>query len=317
MARAAAVVDPRELPAGPRSSSDDAAALPRTWRLILVSVVAGVAVTVLWSFQLVDSTIGDNVANGLLGYDAKGAAIDGTGMGVAFAFISGLAGSFTACNVAAFSAIAPLSCQRRAMGDVLRPLGWLALGACAVAGTYGAVGALVGTSMPQLSDAMTGDLPVRLIQSIVVFGVIGVVLVWMGLATLRVVPDPLRGLYARRPRAQVLVMGALIGAFLVGRPFPLFHKMFEYAASTHNPLFGGGAFVLQTLGNIVVMATLFVVLSYAGRGAFPRWLGSKPGRVTRFTAGALLVAGTFTFTYWVLRVPAAFGIGWWPSMPWS
>jgi hypothetical protein len=39
--------------------------------------------------------------------------------------------------------------------------------------------------------------------------------------------------------------------------------------------------------------------------------------VTRFIAAALLIAGTFTFTYWVLRAPAAFGIGWWPSMPWS
>ena len=125
MARAASVLGPRELPAGPRSLSEDAAALSRAWRLILVSVVAGVAVTVLWSFQLVDSTIGDNVADNLLGYDAKGAAIDGAGT------------------------------------------------------------------------------------------------------------------------------------------------------------------------------------------------ASKPGGVTRFTAGALLIAGTFTFTYWVLRVPAAFGIGWWPSMPWS
>jgi hypothetical protein len=225
VARAATAVDPREL------LYDDAAATSRTWRLIAVSVLAGVLVTLLWSFELVDSTIGDNVANNLLGYDAKGAAIDGAGMGAVFAFVSGLAGSFTACNIAAFSAIAPLSCQRRAMSDVLRPLGWLALGACGVAGTYGAVGASIGTSIPQLSDAMTGDVPVRLIQSIVVFGVIGLALVWMGLATLRVVPDPLGGLYERRPRAQVLIMGGLIGAFLVGRPFPLFHKMFEYAAS--------------------------------------------------------------------------------------
>ena len=311
MARAATAVDPREL------LYDDAAAPSRPWRLIALSVLAGVLVTLLWSFELVDSTIGDNVANNLLGYDAKGAAIDGAGMGAVFAFVSGLAGSFTACNIAAFSAIAPLSTQRRAMGDVLRPLGWLAAGACAVAGTYGAVGASIGTSIPQLSDAMTGDVPVRLIQSIVVFGVIGLVLVWMGLATLGVMPDPLRRLYERRPHAQVLIMGGLIGAFLIGRPFPLFHKMFEYAASTHNPLFGAGAFVLQTLGNIVVMAALFVLLSYVGRGAFPRWLQSRPGRATRFTAGALLIAGTFTFTYWVLRVPAHLGIGWWPSMPWS
>jgi hypothetical protein len=269
------------------------------------------------AFEFVDSTIGDNVANDLLGYDAKAESLHGAGMGVAFAFVSGLAGSFTACNVAAFSAIAPLSCQRRAMRDVLRPLAWLAAGACAVAGTYGAVGALIGTSLPQLSDATVGDVPVRLIQSFVVFGVIGVVLVGLGLAALGIVPDPLRGLYARHPRAQVVIMGAIIGAFLVGRPFPLFHKLFEYAASTHNALFGAAAFVLQTLGNIIVMAVLFLVLSYAGGGAFPHWLQARPGRVARFTAGALLIAGTFTFTYWVIRVPAAFGIGWWPSMPWS
>lgn len=180
-----------------------------------------------------------------------------------------------------------------------------------------AIGALIGTSIPQLSDAVAGDVPVRLIQSSVVFGIIGLVLLWMGLTTLKVVPDPLRGLYERHPRAQVVIIGALIGAFLIGRPFPLFHKMFEYAASTHDPLFGAAAFVLQTLGNILILATLFVILSYAGRGAFPRWLQSKPGRITRFTASALLIAGAFTFTYWVLRVPAHFGIGWWPTMPWS
>lgn len=286
-------------------------------RLIALSVGLGLLATVVWSFEFVDSTIGDNVANNVLGYDAKGEAISGSGMGIVFAFVSGLAGTFTACNVAGFSAIAPLSCQRRSMGAALAPLGWLAVGACAVSGTYGAVGALVGTGMPQLSDAMAGDMPVRLIQSFVVFGVIGAVLIWMGLATLGAIPDPLRALYARRPRAQVLIMGGLIGGFLIGRPFPLFHKMFEYAASTHNPLFGAGAFVLQTLGNIVVMAALFLVLAYAGNSAFPRWLEARPGRITRFTAGALLIAGTFTFTYWVLRVPSKFGIGWWPSMPWS
>jgi hypothetical protein len=282
-----------------------------------VSVGIGLLAALLWSFTLVDSTIGDNVANTLLGHDAKEEAIAGTGAAIAFAFVSGLAGTFTACNIAAFSAIAPLSCQRRAIGDVLRPLGWLALSACAVAGAYGAIGAAIGTGMPQLSEAMAGDMPARLIQSIVIFGVIGLVLFAMGLATLGVVPNPLAGLYARHARAQVMVMGALIGAFLIGRPFPLFHKMFEYAAERHNPLLGAATFVLQSLGNILVMGALFVLLAYARGGAFPRWLGARPGRLARFTAGSLLAAGTFTFAYWVLRVPANFGIGWWPSMPWS
>jgi AraC-like DNA-binding protein len=315
MSRALAVAEPRA-PAAPSDPALDAGAT-RKWAVIAVGVLAGVAISVLWSFEFVDSTIGDNVANNLLGYDAKARAIDGTGVGVAFAFISGLAGSFTACNIAGFSAIAPLACQRRAMGDVLRPLGWLTAGACAVAGTYGAVGALIGTHIPQLSDAMAGDMPVRLLQSVVVFGVIGLVLIGLGLTTLGVTGDPLRGLYARHPRAQVVIMGGLIGGFLIGRPFPLFHKLFAYAAADHNALFGAGAFILQTLGNILVMAVLFLVLSYAGGGAFPRWLQAKPGRTTRITAGALVIAGTFTFAYWVLRVPAAFGIGWWPSMPWS
>ncbi|HWM09263.1 MAG TPA: hypothetical protein VNO82_07955 [Solirubrobacteraceae bacterium] len=295
----------------------DSAALTGRARLILASCGLGLLVTLLWSFEFVDSTIGDNVANTLLGRDAKADAIGGTGAAIAFAFVSGLAGTFTACNVAAFSAIAPLSCQRRALGDVLRPLGWLTLSACVVAGVYGGIAAAIGTGVPQLSQDMVGEMPVRLIQSSVIFGVIGLVLILMGLSSLRVIRDPLSAFYARRPRAQVVIMGALIGAFLVGRPFPLFHKMFEYAAERQSPLLGAGTFVLQSLGNLVVMGGLFLVLAYAGNGAFPRWLGARPGRLTRFTAGALLAAGMFTFAYWVFRVPSHFGVGWWPSMPWS
>jgi hypothetical protein len=313
----ALVIAEQEVTRNTTTLAADAPAAARRGRLIAGSFAAGVLITLLWSFEFVDSTIGDNVANNVLGYDAKARALDGTAMAVVFAFASGLAGTFTACNVAAFSALAPLSCQRRMVGDALRPLAWLAAGACAVAGMYGAIGALVGRDLPQLSEEMAGDVPVRLIQSFVVFGVIGLLLVWMGLAALGVVRDPLRGLYERHPRARVVVLGALIGGLLIGRPFPLFHKLFEYAASTHNPLFGAAAFVLQSLGNIALMGALFLFLSFAFDGAFPRWLSARPGRLTRFTAGALLVAGTFTFTYWVIRVPAAFGIGWWPTMPWN
>ena len=66
----------------------------------LVSAAAGVLLAVLWSFEFVDSVIGDNVANNLLGHDAKATAIGGTGAGLLFAFVSGLAGTFTACNIA-------------------------------------------------------------------------------------------------------------------------------------------------------------------------------------------------------------------------
>jgi hypothetical protein len=286
--------------------------------LVLACVAAGLALAVVWSFRFVDRTIGDNVANGLLGYDAKARPITGTSMGTLFAFVSGLAGTFTACNVAGFSALAPLTSTRRASFlQSLRGLGWLTLAACGVAGTYGAVGALAGEHIPQLSTRKVGDFPVRLIQSCVGFSLIGVVLITLGLIALRLVRNPLAGVYARHPRAQLVVMGALIGGFLVARPFPLFQKMFQYAASTHNPLFGSLAFMLQTVGNVAVMAVLFVLLTAGTRGRFQRWLAARPGRADRFTAGALLVAGTFTLSYWGLRVPSLFGVGWWPSVPWT
>jgi sulfite exporter TauE/SafE len=108
-------------------------------------------------------------------------------------------------------------------------------------------------------------------------------------------------------------MGALIGGFLIGRPYPLFYKTFEYAASTHNPFYGALAFVLVALGNIIVMALLFLILSMSG---FQAWLRAAPSRVAKFTTAALLIGGAFTIAYWVVRVPAAFGIGWFPQMPW-
>ncbi len=119
------------------------------------------------------------------------------------------------------------------------------------------------------------------------------------------------------PRTDVFVMGLLIGTFLIGRPFPPFKKMFEFAAAEGNPLLGAGTFVLQALGSIVVMVVLFVLLFTFGGGRFRKWLQASPGRIARFTGGALILAGSFTVMYWVFRVPSIFGYGWWPMAPWS
>lgn len=62
---------------------------------------------------------------------------------------------------------------------------------------------------------------------------------------------------------------------------------------------------------------LFVALVVGTRGRVPKWLARRPGRQARAVGGAFLAAGVFTFVDWVLRVPAIFGYGWFPSMPWS
>ena len=291
-------------------------------RVVLVSILVGAVIAALWSFEFVDSVIGDNVANTLLGHDAKETAIAGTLAGIVFAFVSGLAGSFTACNIACFSAIAPLMTDRPTLrtrfGATLRPLGWLSVGMVAVSATYGAIGALLGDHLPQLSRGMVGNgVPVRLLQASVVFGVIGLAFTYLGLAALRLVPDPLERISRRFPYARLILMGGLIGGFLIGRPFPLFYKMFAYAAETHNALYGSLVYTLQSLGNILILAVLFTLLSSAAGSRLQRWMTASPGRAARVTASGLIIAGVFTFLYWDVRLPSLFGYGWYPTAPWS
>ncbi|HEX5594955.1 MAG TPA: hypothetical protein VFX61_02885 [Micromonosporaceae bacterium] len=291
----------------------------RTGRVVLISIAAGILLAILWSYELVDSVIGDNIANQLLGHDARATAVTGTTAGLLFAFVSGLAGTFTACNVAVAASVGPLgqaSQQQRPQRPdgvartLLRAVGYLTLGMVVVSALYGSVGVLVGDRLPQLSTDTVGGMPVRLIQSSVVFGVIGLALTYLGLAALKIVPD----IFARRPVARVVTLGALIGGFLIGRPYPLFRKLFEWTVETGNPLYGAFAFVLQSLGNIAVVAILFTLLAVLSRGRFLRWLSSDPRRSMLISGSLLLALGVFTVVYWVIRVPAMFGFGWFPTM---
>ncbi|HEX8094947.1 hypothetical protein [Jatrophihabitans sp.] len=289
--------------------------------ILLIGLLAGVAMAVLWSFELVDTTIGQNIAKTALGHDARTTPISGLLSGAVFAFVTGIAGSFTACNIAVFGAVGPMVEQqqnrRQGMRSMLRPLGWLVAGMLPVSALYGAIGAWWGTGIPQLSTDKVGDMPVRLLQSSVVFGVIGLALVYLGLAELRMVPDPLAKLQQRYPNARLVALGALIGGFLIGRPFGLFHKMFLYAAERHNPLYGAAIFVLQSLGNMVIMGLLFLLMTMIGRGALVRWMLAKPGRIATVTAISFLAVGVFSVVYWDVRVPAIFGFGWFPTMPYN
>ncbi|TQM84396.1 hypothetical protein FHX81_6840 [Saccharothrix saharensis] len=292
--------------------------------IVLLSSIAGFLLTVVWSAHFVDSVIGDNVANTLLGHDAKETPIQGIAAGIAFAFVSGIAGTFTACNIAAFGAVAPMlgstGTRWAKLVATLKPIGWLAVGMIPVSALYGVLVGIIGTRMPQFSTAANapGTLSSRSIQSLVVFGVIGLVMFYLGLAALGLVRDPFRKISQRFPNAPMVFMGVLIGGFLIGRPFGLFRQMFRDAAESHNPLYGAAAFTLQSVGNIVIMALLFLVLAYFTGGRLQRWLMAKPGRIAAVTAVALIVAGVFTFLYWDIRLLARREIiPWYPTAPWA
>ncbi|MFI1193680.1 hypothetical protein ACH4T9_10510 [Micromonospora sp. NPDC020750] len=293
--------------------------------IVLLSVLGGFLLTVIWSAEFVDQTIGDNVANTLLGHDAKETPIQGIAAGIVFAFVSGIAGTFTACNIAAFGALAPLTGTTTGgrfsrFVQPLKPLGWMSVGMIAVSAVYGAIVGIVGTSMPQFSTAPTtpGGLSPRSIQSMVVFGVIGLVMVYLGLASIGVVRDPFARLARRYPNAPMIFMGVLIAGFLIGRPFGLFRQMFRDAAESGNPLYGAAAFTLQSIGNIVIMAVLFLLLAWLAGSRLQRWFTERPTRLAVLTAVAFIVAGAFTFLYWDVRLLARREIiPWYPLAPWA
>src|SRR6202165_5066621 len=301
-----------------RPDHSPAETYPNVVWLLAGSALLGLGLAIVWSPSFVDQTIGENGATTILGYSVTATPIGGVLMAIGFAFVSGLTGTFTACNVAGLSAIAPLSAGRQpSLGSAIRSLGWLALGTVAVAGLYGAIGALIGPSIPQLSHALLGTFPIRLIQSMVVFGILGLVLVAMGLAALGGIRPFGSRPVGRYASLRLVLIGGLIGAFLIGRPFPLFVKIFQYAAATHNPALGALVFVLPSLGNIAVLAMVFVLITVVARGRLLHWLAARPDRIARFNAFALLAAGIFLIAYWCVRLPAYFGIGWWPRVPWS
>ncbi|GAB3143530.1 hypothetical protein GCM10027258_30730 [Amycolatopsis stemonae] len=311
----------QQVPVHPQAGFFGAGPYPSRRVVIAVAaVLGGFVLTALWSATFVDSVIGDTVANNLLGHDAKATPIGGVLTGTLFAFVSGLAGSFTACNIAAFGAVAPLvggqAGEKRRFATTLKPLGWIAAGMLTVSVGYGVVVALVGTRMPQFSTAQASGLTPRSVQSMIAFGVVGLVFLAMGLIALGILPNPASGFVARHPAAPLVLMGALIGGFLIGRPYPLFRIMFRSAAEQHNVLYGAAAFALQSVGNIVVMALLFLLLTHATGGRVQRWLAAKPARVATVTGAALLVGGTFTLLYWDVRVLGRLGLIWFPAVSW-
>ena len=283
--------------------------------MALLGGVGGLLLAVVWSYKFVDDTIGDSVANTILGHDANETAITGAVGGALFALVTGLAGTFTACNIAVFGVLPEMAGpQRGRLRATLAPMGWLTVGMLLVSAAYGAAAVLVGSSLPQLSPATVGDgVPVRLIQASVTFGIIGLAFVYLGVVSLGYLPDP----FAARPRARMLVFGALIGGFLVGRPYPLFHKLLGYAVEQHNPFYGALTFILQSIGNVLIMGLLAVVLlMVVTRTRAGGWLG-RPQNAALAAGAALIMFGTFLVVYWDVRLPAMFGYGWFPTMPWN
>ena len=142
-------------------------------------------------------------------------------------------------------------------------------------------------------------------------------MLWRGLSYAGLVRNPLADLFARRPWSETVLLGGLIGAFLIGRPYPPFRHLFAYAAATDDPLIGFATFALQSAGNVLGVVALYLIVLATTRGRFQRWLMSDPGRSDRVATAAFVTVGVFFLVYWSVRLAPRAGLVWWPTMPWN
>ncbi|GHO60004.1 hypothetical protein [Ktedonobacter robiniae] len=302
----------------PLETASETRSLP-VWIIVGFAVIVGLVLAMIWVPAVADDVIGENIANTIVGSTAKTVTLNDTLFGIVFAIAAGLGTTFTACNCAVFSCLAPLAKEegqkRIGIGSLLL---YMCAGVVAVTAIYGGLGAIMGGQMPSLSTAVVhlpmGDYPLRLLQSTIAFVGLGVVLVIWGANSLRLRPNALSRLAQRHAWLTPLGLGIIIGFFTVGRPFPLFHKLFSYSAGTGNLALSAALVALQGLGNIAVMAVIFVLLTRGTGGRVTQWLQANPWRARMLTAISMFGAGTFLIFYWGVRVPSAFGIGWFPHL---
>ena len=96
---------------------------------------------------------------------------------------------------------------------------------------------------------------------------------------------------------KAAIMGAMVGAFAVGRPFPVFREFLLYTAQSQNPIYGAAVMALQGVGQVLVMATLFLLIVWLFGGPLARWLAA-PRRAATVSAFALIAGGAYFVTYW-------------------
>ena len=309
----------REVPEAPGTAADLSEVLATRRRLVwtVCAIALGSAIAGLWNYHLADGfgrdvvaahTVGDtDVLSGMFGQL-------GLTFGFAFAWVAGLAATFTACNCVVFAMLPGLAATgdraaSRAAG--LRALATFSSGVMLVGAAYGI---FVGFLGPKGAQAFN-DPAVRIAQAQAVFTVLGMVMLIWGLIEFRLLDpivyrtSPLTRAFFAQPQVRAGFMGLLVGAFAIGRPYPVFRDLLSYAAAAHNPLYGALLMVLQGIGQITLMVALFLVLLFVLGKPLARWVSNKPHQPVLVTAIALVAGGSYFIYYWNLAF--LFGIGSW------
>jgi cytochrome c biogenesis protein CcdA len=286
----------------------------RRWLTLGLALAAGVCAAGFWNASVADGfgrdVIAGNAIGGATGKAAQYSTL-GAGFGFLFAVVAGVAATFTACNCVAFAMIPGLVCARDAGSvrrEALRSLGVMLLFVVLIDATYGAFVGWLGPA----GAAAFNTREIRLAQASVVFTALGTLMVFWGGIELGLLDalvrrcSPITRAFFAQTTTKAALMGAMVGAFAVGRPFPVFREFLLFTAQSRNPAYGAVVMALQGLGQVLVMVTLFLLIVWLFGDRLARWI-SVPLRSATVSGAALIVGGAYFVTYWGIFLA-------WPSL---
>ena len=282
-------------------------AYPAWQRATLFGAAAatGIAIAGFWNVNLVDGFGRDVATQALGGFEGRAAQFStlGAGFGFVFALVAGLAATFTACNCVAFAMIPGLACAADARDQrrgALRSFGVMLFWVALVGAAYGA---FVGRLGP-VGAAAFNSREIRGAQSFAVFTVLGLaMLVWaaieMGFLD-RLVSrcTPVTRAFFRQATTKAALMGILVGAFAIGRPYPVFREFLLYTAQASRPDYAAAAMAVQGVGQVIVMAAVVLLVVWFWQGRLTQWVRTRPHQPALVTALALAVGGAYFVYYW-------------------
>jgi sulfite exporter TauE/SafE len=288
-----------------------------------VTYATAAAITALllagfWNARLIDGFGRDIVAGGTLGDPdtlSTTFAINGFGFGFLFAAVAGLAATFTACNCVVFALLPGLAASGQTRADsrrsALTTLAVFTAGVVLVGAIYGM---FIGSLGPS-GIAAFNLREVRRAQATTVFTVIGLLmlgwgaieLAFLGRLTSRV--SPATRAFWTQPSTKAGILGLMVGAFLIGRPFPVMRAFLTYAAAANSPVYGAAVMTVVGLGQIALMVVLFLALVYGTGHRLERWMSARPSRAALVSGVSLVAGGTFFIFYWGLAF--TYGLGRW------
>jgi cytochrome c biogenesis protein CcdA len=273
---------------------------------LIAATLVGVVIAGFWNFRVVDGFGADIVAANTIGeYRGKAGefAILGATFGFLFAFVAGLAATFTACNCVAFAMIPGLVCAPDAKAGRAAAFSALRLLLFFVVLVSAMYGAFVGWLGPMGAEAINAR-QVRFAQAGIVFSVLGAAMLLWGAIELGLLDrftrrcTPATRAFFAQSTTKAAIMGLMIGAFAIGRPYPVFREFLLYAAQAQNPAYGAAVMALQGIGQVVVMVVAFVLILALFGSKLAGWVTRRPAQPALVSAVALVAGGAYFVFYW-------------------